>query len=429
MTYKPLKQQSAGTAIAVLHYLAIYLMAFYLLADMLSGVAIVYAGLDLKVSLLYKMPLFVLLLLLIGRYNLNFMLGVLIAIVILMIGPVASYYKVLRLDILFADFAYAVKVIMPAVVMLYFFIMSKQAPEWTLKWIKFILLSGFIILLINFFLGALGFGNATYSVGSDNEESAGSTGFVMAGNELGAVYLLLFGYALHQVWNNLSRIFYVLLVVVTIACGILVATKTTMLASMILVFIIPIVNERQNLYKFTWLKIKVFLPLALTSICVVIMIFDILESIGLLERIMFFYEKRGLIMIIWSGRDQFISDLMNAYIYNSNLLEQLFGQGSAIGLKHIYGKSSAEVDFVDALTWFGFFGLSMCSFFYLFLLIKSYKLAISMTSKYAPCLFLVNSLLLLLSILSGHIWMSGTLGIAVGVFNSLLWFDSKKITP
>lgn len=420
-----LLQKRDDKLVALLHYLVMWMMAGYLIADMLSGVSLIYLGLDLKISLIYKTPLFGLLLLLVGRYNFKLMLVILSVIVLLMIGPVASFYKVLRLNLLFADFAYVVKIVMPMTVMAYFYEMNKLAPEWALKWAKRILWCGFLALLINFMFGALGFGKATYNVGAE-DGGAGSTGFMMAGNELGAAYLLLFGFALHQVWNRLSIIHFAVLALITVACGVLVATKTTMLASLILVFMIPIINERQNLYRITWLKLKILVPVIIIAIAVVIMIVDILESIGIWDRIMFFYEKRGIIVILWSNRDQFIVDIMHIFVHQSSLFEQVFGQGTSVGLKQLVGKASVEVDIVDLLTWFGFFGVIFCCSFYGFLLKLSGKLTNAPQSEFAPGVFLINGLLVLLSFLSGHILMSGTLGIAIGVLNSLLWFESKR---
>lgn len=411
--------------IALLHHLAMWMMSGYLIADMFSGISVIYLGVDLKISLIYKTPLFALLLLLLGRYNFKLMLIIIAVIMILMAGPVASYYSVFGLHFLFTDFAYVVKIVMPMTILAYFYEMNKVAPEWSLKWAKRILWCGFFALLLNFMFGALGFGKATYDTGGEDGE-AGSTGFMIAGNELGATYLLLFGYALHTVWNSASLKLFLILSLVTMLCGVLVATKTTMLASIILIFMIPIVNERQNLFRITWLKLKILIPVIILVAIVIVMIVDILESIGLWERLSWFYKQRGLIMIIWSNRDQFIIDIMQVFVHQSSLFEQLFGQGTAISLKNATGKATVEVDVVDTLTWFGFFGVLFCSGFYCYLLVLSGRLAKHCRSINAPCIFLVNSLLMLLSVLSGHIWMSGTLGIVVGVLNSLLWVDAKE---
>ncbi len=411
--------------IVLLHHVVMWLMAGYLLSDMISGFSLITLGIDLKFSIVYKTPLFGLLLLLIGRYRFKLMLVILGLIVVLMIAPVISYFKVLQPSMFFFDFGYVIKLLMPMTIFAYFYVMSKEAPEWSYKWAKLILWACFLSLLLNFVFAAMGMGQNTYNTGGG--KTAGSTGFIYAGNELGPTFLVIFGFALHKVWNDRSRSLYVLLAVITVGCGLTVATKTTMLAALILVVMIPIVNERQNLFRFTKFKAKLILPIVVALIVLIISLFEILDQIGLLGRFQFFYEKRGLIGIIWSNRDMFIAEAMSIYIHQSSTVEQFFGQGIAIGLKHSVGKGSAEVDFVDVLVWFGFIGLSLCLTFYLFLISLSVKLTVRALSVHAPVIFLVNSLLFLLSVLSGHIWISGTLGIAVGVVNSLLWYEKMDL--
>jgi len=407
--------------IVLLHHFVMWLMAGYLLSDMISGFALIRLGVDLKFSLIYKTPLFGLLLLLIGRYRFGLMLAILGAIVVLMIAPVISYFRVLQPAFFFVDFGYVVKMLMPMTIFVYFYVMSQEAPDWSYRWARIILWVCFASLCLNFLVALLGFGQVTYNTGGDN--TAGSTGFIYAGNELGPTFIVIFGYALHKVWNDRPRIFYLALSLFSIGCGFIVATKTTMLAALILVVMVPIVNERQNLFRFTKFKAKLIIPLVVAVTILIISLFEILDSIGLLGRFQWFYEKRGLIGIIWSNRDIFIAEAMSIYMHQSTLIEQFFGQGIAVGLKQSVGKGSAEVDFVDALVWFGFIGLSICLMFYLFLIGLSAKLTVKRLSIHAPIIFLVNGLLLLLSILSGHIWFSGTLGISVGVINGLLWYE------
>jgi hypothetical protein len=365
--------------------------------------------------------MFGILLLLIGRYRFKLMLAILGFIVILMIAPVISYFKLAKPDMFFFDFGYVVKLLMPMTIFTYFYVMTKEAPAWSYRWAKIILWTCFYSLCLNFFFAAIGVGSSTYNTGGGN--TAGSTGFIYAGNELGSTFLVIFGYALHKVWNDRPRYLYVVFGMFTFYCGLLVATKTTMLAALILVTMIPIVNERQNLFRFTKFKAKLIVPLIIGLVILIISLFEILESIGILGRLQFFYAKYGLIGLIWSNRDVFIAELISIYMHQSSLIEQVFGQGIAIGLKHSVGKGSAEVDFVDLLLWFGFIGLSMCLAFYSFLLVLSARLTLNVKSIHAPVIFLINGLLLMLSAFSGHIWISGTLGISVGVINSLLWYE------
>ncbi|WP_394146933.1 O-antigen ligase family protein [Shewanella atlantica] len=418
-------QERDDKVIVLLHHMVMWLMAGYLLADMISGFSLMKLGIDLKFSLIYKTPLFGLLLLLIGRYRFKLMLAILGLIVILMIAPVISYLKFVQPAMFFFDFGYVIKLLMPMTIFTYFYVMSKEAPVWSYRWAKTILWACFLSLSLNFVFASLGMGQGTYNTGGGN--TAGSTGFIYAGNELGSTFLVIFGYALHKVWNDRPRYLYLVLGMFTIFCGLLVATKTTMLAALILVIMIPIANERQNLFRFTKFKAKLIVPLVIALVILVISLFEILDSIGLLGRFEYFYKQRGVIGIIWSNRDVFIAELMSIYMHQSSVIEQLFGQGIAIGLKHSVGKGSAEVDFVDLLIWFGFIGLSLCLAFYSFLIGLSAKLTLRAKSIHAPAIFLINGLLFMLSALSGHIWISGTLGISVGVINGLLWYEKMDL--
>ncbi|QYJ74039.1 O-antigen ligase family protein [Shewanella sp. FJAT-52076] len=407
-----------------LHYLVMVMMCAYLLADMMSGFTQIYMGLDLKISLIYKTPLFALLLLLIARYHLGWAVGLLVTLMLLLIGPTAAFYRHVNIGLFFADFGYVVKLLMPITVVLYFGQLYRFAPDFAFRWGKRILWSAFAILCFNFVLASIGIGKGTYQL--EDDETAGSTGLIYAGNELGAAFLVVFGYALHQIWNSGRFYVYLLASAITLGCGLLVATKTTMLAAVLLVTFIPIVNERQHLFRLTWLKIKILSPFVLAVVALVILIADLLEAIGLYDRIVWFYEQRGLIGILWSGRDQFLSQMIHIYLAQSSLFEQIFGQGIFVGELHPFGKASAEVDTVDALMWFGFLGLTVCLAFYSWSFVKSLSRLTVSGSSFGPYLALSNGLLILLSQLSGHIWFSGTLGIVFGVMNSLIWFEFSR---
>ncbi|QIR15105.1 O-antigen ligase family protein [Shewanella aestuarii] len=404
-----------------LHKLAMWMMALYLLADMASGFSVIYIGMDLKISLLYKMPLFILLMILIARFNLGSSLFILATLLFFLLGPLVIFFKKVNVGHLFLDFGYAVKIMMPAVVMTYFFHLYQRAPNLAFHFGKKIMQFSFLILSFNFILAASGVGKATYQLVED--DTAGSTGLIYAGNELGPAFLLVFGYVLHHVWNGNSRIQYLLLSLFTLLCGVTVATKTTMLASILLVFFIPIMNERKHLFNLTWLKLKLFLPLIVFCVGLVIVIADLLETLGLYDRIMWFYEQKGLIGVIWSGRNEFIAQMFVIFKEQTTLFHQVFGQGFFIETLHPRGKGAVEVDVVDTIIYFGFFGALVTSLFYLLTFYFALKKVREINTYLIPCIVLVDFLLLILSVMSGHIWMSGTVGILFGVFNSFLFYE------
>ena len=76
--------------------------------------------------------------------------------------------------------------------------------------------------------------------------------------------------------------------------------------------------------------------------------------------------------------------------------------------------------------WFGFLGLLVCLWMNFYFIKRAASYFLSPTSQVAPCILLVNILLLFLSQFSGHVWMSGTLGISLGLLNSLLFIEQKN---
>jgi hypothetical protein len=400
------------------HHLIILLMSGYLLADMAAGSTNIYLGIDMKVSLIYKIPVFFLLLLLIGHYSLKTMLSIISGILFVFIGPFYQFTDHTRLDFLFADFALTIKLITPVTVFLYFRCLFSIDPKFSNRQVERILWWGFSILFINFILAVFGVGKSTYQL-SDGV-TAGSTGLIMAGNELGGAFLVTFGFALHKVWNCRSLKMYLLLCVFTILAGITVATKTTMLASILLVFLIPLVNEQDKLFKLTLLKLKVFVPMIIIATVIVYLIFDLLQSIGIYERVMWFYQQHGALGIILSGRDIMVMHQFDVVINQSSLFEQVFGQGQALGLKGKDAMAATEVDGVDVINFYGIFTLIFLAMFYLMIFFSALKSTLNRTTDNAPYVFIISFILLALSQLSGHIWTSGTLGIVLGVMCSCL---------
>ena len=312
---------------------------------------------------------------------------------------------------------------MPIIVFLYFRSIFKFHPDFAAKSVEKILWSGFFILTVNFIIGALGFGKSTYQLGE--EDGAGSTGLILAGNELGGAFLVTFGFALHKVWNTQGLTKYILLSLFTVMCGVSVATKTTMLASILIVFLIPIANERERLYFLTRLKAIIFLPLISIGVTIVILIVDILEQIGLYDRIMWFYQQRGLVGILLSGRDDMAEDRAEVVLNKSSLFEQLFGQGQALGLKDVKGYVGVEIDGIDLFNLYGVHTLTIVASFYIWGVYKSHKQTLRNESDIAPYVFTISFFLMCLYQLSGHIWTSGTIGILLGAMLSLIYKNSS----
>ncbi|MFT5758753.1 MAG: hypothetical protein ACI9LM_003501 [Alteromonadaceae bacterium] len=407
----------------LLHHLVVWMLSIYLLIDIVSGFFVIQLGIDIKVSLLFKTLLFLILITLIARYKFKYFLLLFFSILLFSIAPVVELFRLPEIFFFISDFGYIIKILMPVTVFLYLRIIHEYAPVYTEKWIRIALWSNFYCLLFNLFLGALGFGRASYEL--PGQESVGSNGYIYAVNELGPTFIVLFGFMLHIIWNNYKK-YYVFFAVLTLLCGVLVATKTAMLSAFLLIFLIPLFNERNLFYRLTWLKIKLFVPAMVMLSLLVFYIIEFLEVLGLYDKMMWVFSQKGVLGLLWSGRNEYTAKLFDVYIYHSTLFQQFFGQGSGGVAEHLTIKYSAEVDSVDTLVWFGMLGLLFCLSVNFYFIRKAASFLLDSNSKMAPCVLLINILILALSQLSGHVWMSGTLGISLGLINALLLIEQKK---
>lgn len=405
------------------HKLCLIMMSLYLLADIASGFFVIQLGIDLKISLLYKLPLTTLVFILIFILEPKYFLALCCMLAALLIGPVMQLTSKASLSFFIADFAYVYKILMPISIFIYFGLLAMRWRQFTIFWLERILLSNFVILCFNLFIGALGFGRASYAL--QDGETAGSNGFIYAANELGGAMVVLFSFTLHWCWNEKPR-WYFIFSLFTVLCGLLVATKTAMLAALMLIFLIPIANERERIFSFTKLKCIIFIPMVAAVVAIVFLITDLLKALGLYDRFLWILSEQGIVGVVWSGRDIYVRDLLSIYIDRLDFWQQLTGVGTSGVAQYLPRKYSAEVDFIDTIVWFGFPGLATCLGFYLFTLLKAANQFTNPNSKYSPSVFVGLSILFFLAQLSGHIWMSGTLGIALGCFLSLLWVDNKK---
>ena len=68
--------------------LCVFMMSLYLLADVASGFTVLQLGMDLKLSLLYKLPLTGLVLLLVLKLDPRYFIFLCLLLAILLMGPV-----------------------------------------------------------------------------------------------------------------------------------------------------------------------------------------------------------------------------------------------------------------------------------------------------------------------------------------------------
>lgn len=411
--------------------LTFLLIALSLFVDAVNGFFLAGMGIDPKLSATYKLVLILLVLYQVGAYSHKFLASTFIIILLFMIGPTLTFVDNLNASGLVADFIAGLKTITSFIIFIYCVQICKHWPHLVIKYGKWCCQFSFLILIGNLFLGLLGYGFSSYGSGSvESQRTAGIKGFFYAGNEVSGLFILLFGIALHLAWQRKNKFLYYMLIPVIFAFGFLVATKAAMLTAAVLSFSIPMFNERNRLLNLTRLKIKLLAPVLLLVLFLIFTLVPILESIGIWHRFVWFYEKKGLLGIILSDRDEYIKYTVAGFYQFGDVLKTIFGMGrTGIGL---FAKESVEVDPVDMYFWFGSIG----ALFYIFLLFLytriSYLATREVNSQWGPTVLVINITLFAVSLFAGHIVTSGMLGPLFGLVNGMAYADyclNKKDNP
>jgi len=398
--------------------LTFLMIACSLIVDSINGFFLLGLGIDPKLSASYKLLLLVFVLFQIGAHSRRALAAVLTCIVVLLIGPMISLVKTLDAGAFINDFIAVLKVTTAFIIFVYCVLICRHWPELVQKYGKWCCHLSFIVLFLNLILGTLGFGFSSY--GKSDGGGIGVKGFFYAGNEVSGVFILFFGTALHLLWQK-SKLGYFLFAPIVMVSGVLIATKSAMLSAAVLIFAIPLFNERNKLLNLTWLKVKMMLPIILAGIVLTLVLVPLLEATGLWERFVWFYQKKGVVGIIMSGRDEFVINAMAAFQQYASLSEIIFGFGrGGLGL---ITKDSMEIDPIDMYFWFGIAG----GLFFLFLLAlfirTSYLATTSKHSVWGPSVLVINFALFGVSIIAGHILTSGMLAPFIGLLNGMAYAD------
>lgn len=397
-------------------------MAFLLLIDSITGFFLAGPGIDLKLSAGYKLLLLSLVLFQIGVYSKITLAWLLALILLLMVGPGIVFLQTLDIVGFLEDFITTLKLFTPVIIFLFCALVTQRKSDIVLKYGMYCCFISFLILLVNLILGVLGFGFASYGA-----SEIGVKGFFYAGNEVSGLYIVFFGFILHRLWQKNTKRWYLIFSLLTLLSGLLIATKAAMIAGALLIFFIPLVNDRNRLFNLTWLKVKLILPVLLLVIVLFFFLLPILESAGILGRLLWFYEKKGIVGLLFSGRDEFIAEGIDAFHNTASFIQYIFGFGrTGLGL---ITKESMEVDPIDMFFWFGFVGISIYSVLIILFFKVSYQATLRKDSIIGGYVFLVNIILVTVSLIAGHIFTSGMLGPFIGLINGMAYADlycSKK---
>ena len=303
----------------------------------------------------------------------------------------------------------------------YFSVQAQQRGADFLRWVDFLMLAAFALLLVNAALGLTGYGGTAYQPMDEvSQKFLGVKGFFISTNELSALLLVLSGWLFCRSWQ-LCRWTYPLLGVASIFIAALLLTKTGLFGVLLLFIGIPVLLMRRE----QWQAAKIYLlfTLAILLILIVLILLNwrqLLQAIGLYDKLMFAYEQRGFFGILLSSRDFYLQRNFTLVAEQYPHWLQLFGVGQG-GVKLWLKKYFIELDFFDLLLFYGLAGamLVALSFIRLF---KALFSRLTQSPLVKP-LLLLNVILFTVAMLAGHVLTSGMLWLPWALVNAAIYVD------
>lgn len=303
----------------------------------------------------------------------------------------------------------------------YFSVQAQQRGEDFLRWVDFLMLGAFALLLVNAVLGLAGYGGTAYQPMDEvSQKFLGVKGFFISTNELSALLLVLSGWLFCRSWQ-LCRWAYPLLGMAAIFIAALLLTKTGLFGILLLLAGIPVLLLRGE----QWRAAKIYLLVILGILLVLTVLLllnwrQLLQAIGLYDKLIFAYEQRGLAGILLSSRDFYLQRNFTLVAEQYPHWLQLFGVGQG-GVKLLLKKYFIELDFFDLLLFYGLAGamLFALSFVRLF---KALWSRLTQSPLVKP-LLLLNLILFTVAMLAGHVLTSGMLWLPWALVNAAIFVD------
>ena len=312
--------------------LAMIMLSGILLIDIVGGYAIA-QGEQTSIMILYKGLLATLISFHLARLKSfwKFILPTLFFIILFVCASILSG----SIDNLVEKLALFFRFLFNSVVFIFLVSELKANRRFGRKVILFIYFS-FVILAGSIVLGALGFGNSTYS-----DAEVGSKGYFEGGNDIGIAFLVLASFLLYGFYlQRKSLTIRLSFILLQLLIALLASTKLVILGSLFIVLYVIWSFTRINI----WIK-YVYVCLVLTIILSGLYLG--IQSSGLMERILTNFEKGDILFVLFSGRESTVLEGF-ANFSKSNLITKFFGFPLI---------QNSEMDVFDILFNFGFIGV------------------------------------------------------------------------
>ncbi|MDC1314370.1 O-antigen ligase family protein [Pseudomonadales bacterium] len=417
----PLKYSSNAKANLISKFVFLQL-SFYLVVDSLNGYMMLGLGVDAGLSALYKSVLLTILLIYLSVFLPKRLLFLLAAICLLSLGEIASIFLLdtngSKISFLFQ---HILKVLTPLILLFFLIDRLEKDRLFFVRILTVIQING-LVFLCNMLAGAFGLGFSTYGQGGEN--AIGSKGYFYAGNELSALLVVFGAFYLARAYLN-NKFHFIVLAILSIAVGLLVSTKTSMLAVVLLIIIMPVLYEGRRLFLLNNIPSIIFALTLSTVLVQALVIFEAFTNAPVYSRFLFFFERHGLAGLLLSGRDTFLTELWLLFSQKDLFLGFLFGHGVSYYAE--FTKYSVEMDFLDMFFWHGLSGVFVLLIVFFHLSYKSWINFSDKTYPFARIILVTNMMLLAISNFSGHIFTSGMLAFIWPCFVMLAYYDPRRI--
>jgi hypothetical protein len=410
-----LRQPASGAESRDLISVMVWSMAaVYLLVDTISGAMLQATGGVAPLSQAWKALILIFLLFWWSIVSTRGTLALLVLSAVILIGPIIRLVATGSTDSTLEEVTGAIKVMLPALTLSFCCAQLRQNKRMFLTWTRRVLWCCVGLMAMNVGIGLLGYGYTAYGVAQSG--GIGVTGFFYAGNEVGATYVVLCAFVLVETWSRARRL-YLFAALAVVAMGFLIATKSAILGGAALAFAVPIVSSLGGHTRLGWTA-SALLTASVAGVAIAAFRFwQIIEQTGVANRLLGILAERGWIGVIFSGREQFVARSVRSLWEQASVAEIVFGAGQS-GLLRWSGNLSTETDPLDLYFWFGMPGVLYCLALYAVFLFLPWRACADRSNLAAPAILLANALLIVLSIVGGHVVLSGMVGIAWGILTA-----------
>lgn len=368
----------------------------------------------------------VLLLLMLWQLFINQRQTLIVAIgllLLLLLGPAYSLLLFGHKSGFSYDVGMALKLVSPLVACAYFADLVQRNRALAMTGLHWCMAIGAAVIVSNMALGRLGFGFTAYLPNDFFDElNLGTKGFFKATNEVSALLLVYSAYWFGFCWVWRRR-WYPVAVAVALFCSSAMLTKTGNAGVLLLAVLIPLLYAAPVWRRHPKLLAGAAISMLFGMIAIVLAWPQIVAHFP--DKLWLAYQQNGLLGLLLSSRDLFVADNWAFASRHFEEWHRWLGIGNA-GLDLYSSKPLAEIDPADLFIWFGVIGLAWCLLWF-GLVIRSSTIAFwrtpgSMLAAIVP----LNLVLLLVSLMAGHVMTSGMLWIPWGLLNGSLWLWQEK---